>query len=183
MATLADSPLNCEAGAEVARASTRIDSNQPRSASFRTSISMRLASSRSPAREEICASTAFGEMWCSPVNETSLMSGVAATIADDVFAFAGEVSSGGCADAAPERHSIPNDPERSQRTIISPCTRRMREQMTGSSAGLSRLGGAVPFAPRKQQARRHKSRGEPAGRSYSVAELRICPVAGSRNSL
>src|SRR5580700_9464585 len=122
MATQLGSLLNSGSSVEVARASTRIDSNQPRRASFRTSISMRRASSGTPAREEICASSAFGEMWRRPSNEISLMHGGAATIAVEISAFAGEMSSDGRADVEPEKHNIPNDPERSQRTLIPPCT-------------------------------------------------------------
>src|SRR6266850_441708 len=124
-----------------ARASTRIASNHPRRASARTSLSIARASSELPAREVICASAALGEMWRSPANEISLMNEVVVeTIAVEFSGCAGGLSSGGFAEATPERHKMPNDPEISQRTRIAPCTRRMSKRMTAGSAGLSRLG-------------------------------------------
>ena len=121
-----------------ARASTWIDSNHPRRASVRTSVSTLRASSGLPVREEICATTALGEICRSPVNEISLMSEVVvAAIAVEISACAGERLSGGLADVAPERHGMLNNPERSQRKIVSPCTRRMTERMSESYAGLS----------------------------------------------
>jgi hypothetical protein len=73
------------------------------------------------------------------VKEISLINEVVAPpIAAELSARGGELFSGGFAVVAPERHNMPNDPEMSQRTIISPCTRRMSERMTPGSAGLSR---------------------------------------------
>src|SRR6266849_9779205 len=126
------------------RASTRIDSNHPRRASVRTSVSTLRASSGPPAREEICASTALGEIRRSPVNEISLINGVVVErIAAEISTCAGELSSGGFAEATPERHKMPNNPEISHRTSIAPCTRRIHERMTAVAPGLSETKRAV----------------------------------------
>jgi hypothetical protein len=83
-------------------------------------------------------------MWRSPANEISLISGVVgATSAGEIASCAGELSSGGFADVAPERHNTPSDPEMSHRTSIAPCTRRMSEGMTAMAAGLSAAKNAV----------------------------------------
>src|ERR1700730_16371711 len=50
------------------------------------------------------------------------MHAVVALCADERSACGGDVPSGGFAEVASARHNIPNNPERSQRTIISPCT-------------------------------------------------------------
>src|SRR6266446_3158135 len=140
-ATRSDFSVVCKEGSFEVRASTRIDSNHPRRASVRTSVSTLRASSGPPVREEICACSALGEICRSPVNEISLMNGVVMErIAAEISTCAGELSSGGFAEATPERHKMPNDPEISQRTRIAPCTRRMSKRMTAGSAGLSRLG-------------------------------------------
>src|SRR5713101_3478260 len=63
--------------------------------------------------------------------------GVADRIAGEFSACAGELSPAGIADVAPERHNMPENAERSQRKISSPCTRRMSERMSERGAGLS----------------------------------------------
>src|SRR5882672_2316701 len=143
-ATRSDFSVDCREVSFEVRASTWIDSNHPRRASVRTSASTLRVSSGPPVREEICASSALGEICRSPVNEISLMNGVVMErIAAEISTCAGELSSGALADATLERHKMPNDPEISQRTRIAPYTRRMSERMTSGSTGLSATKRAV----------------------------------------
>src|SRR6266850_6532901 len=174
-ATRSDLSLDCREGSFELRASTRIDSNHPRRASVRTSVSTLRASSRLPSREEICASTALGEICRSPVNEISLMNGVVVvTLADEKSSCDVDESSGGFAEVAPERHKIPNELEISQRTSIAPCTRRMSERMTAGSTGLSAPKKHKVCSSRKKAGSPRRMRSEPvrdsellSGCSYS----------------
>jgi hypothetical protein len=102
------------------------------------------------------------------VNEISLMIGVgAATIAVEFSGCAGGLLSWGFAEATPERHKKPNDPEISQRTTIAPCTRRMSERMTSMAAGLSGLKKRNAHSSRKGKARH-------ARREASLFVVAIC---------
>ncbi len=100
-------------------------------------------------------------------------------IAAEISACVGELSSGVLADVEPERHSMANDREMSQRTRIAPCTRRMSERMTGMADGLSGLKKRNAHSSRKEAGSPREMRSEPVVFHLLGAAATLRPVGSA----